>query len=149
MGKTTHRNNKSYLSHVPFEMTVGCANFYWCLDIQWTIGPTNLELMGVIWAGYRTSLMIQKWVFATWIIFIFDTAMLAFLQTHESQCALGLPITSDLGFFLQNQGHLPASLFLYLWRCFFSFLLLWTKAKAYQISGLLATASEKKKNQGL
>lgn len=130
-------------------MTVRCANFYWCLDIQWTIGPTNLELMGVIWAGYRTSLMIQKWVFATWIIFIFDTAMLAFLQTHESQRALGLPNHFRFGLLLAKPGSSSCISVFVPMKIFFSFLLLWTKANAYQISGLLATASEKNKSRSV
>lgn len=121
MGKTIHRNNKSYFSHVPFKMTVRYANFYWCLDIQWTIGPTNLELMEVIWAGYRTSLMIQKWAFATWIIFIFDTAMWAFLQTHESQCALGHPNHFRFGLLLEKPGYSCCTSVLCLWRYVLAF----------------------------
>lgn len=99
--------------------------------------------MGVIWARYRTSLMIQKRVFATWIIF-FDTAMLGSLQTHESQCAFGLPNHFRSGLLLVKPGSSSCNSVFVPMKIFFSFLLLWRKANANQISRLLATASGKK-----
>lgn len=120
-------------------ISIGVWIFSGQLDLQiwssWEWSELDIELL--LW--YKNEFLQPE-------LFLFLTQLCwPFSKPMNLSVLLDFPITSDLDFFLQNQGHLPASLFLYLWRCFFSFLLLWTKAKAYQISGLLATASEKKK----